>query len=374
MPGVTTILGGVISSTSSGGTTWYVTEGAPGGGLGKPGDIYINTTNYTVYVKGTDGVWVQKITIKGDKGDPGDGAQIYLGAGWPAANLGRIGDIYVATDGGPLNGDAAHMIWRGDVCKKTADGWGTPVGNIAGSEWISVWGEPTWHVPPTDDDTPPATRRIAFDRSTGKIYSATNGDSWFYEMCMRCNWLPSAGTPSPSLGNGGDWAVVTGTALDDPAQIGDVFQKQISTPDDLDGEWVYRFSMRGPAGPAAVVPYTISGYIAGTPESGKEIFAHRVADAFEWGVDLAGCTVEARDDVEFGVETGARWFLKVNGSTMAEFTWNSTEKAAVITATYTDHETAGLTVPLGAMVTIETDAGDVQPGHVTFTFKGTVSQ
>lgn len=102
--------------------------GAPAAGVGKDGDIYIDTASRDVYQK-ANGAWTVITNLsggpagpkgdKGDKGDDGDdGASVRTGAGAPGAALGNEGDVYI---------DSAS----GDLYVKGAGGW-TKTGNLQG--------------------------------------------------------------------------------------------------------------------------------------------------------------------------------------------------------------------------------------------------
>jgi hypothetical protein len=108
--------------------------GAPAAGLGKDGDLYIDTVSRDVYQK-TGGAWSVITNLsggpagpKGDKGDMGTpgadgddgaaGASVRTGTGAPAAGLGNVGDVYI---------DSA----TGDLYSKGAGGW-TMSGSLKG--------------------------------------------------------------------------------------------------------------------------------------------------------------------------------------------------------------------------------------------------
>ncbi len=91
------------------GATWLLGEGEPSEDLGKDGDMYMDTTTYTVYQK-AEGAWENVGVIKGADGNNGtdgndgndgqngkDGATWLLGEGEPSEDLGKDGDMYMDT-------------------------------------------------------------------------------------------------------------------------------------------------------------------------------------------------------------------------------------------------------------------------------------
>lgn len=113
----------------SGGSVWYTGAGAPSAGLGANGDLYLNTSNGDIYQKAA-GSWGSPIeNITGPTGATGaigatgpagtNGATWYTGAGAPSAGTGVDGDLYYNTS-------------NGDIYKKTAGSWGSPISNITG--------------------------------------------------------------------------------------------------------------------------------------------------------------------------------------------------------------------------------------------------
>lgn len=158
------------------GATWLFGEGEPSADSGKVGDLYLNTTNYDIYVK-TESGWKVIGNVKGQDGLPGkdgatgsagqdgedgkdgqDGATWLYGEGAPADDLGKEGDLYLNT--------ATY-----DIYNKTASGW-KAIGNIKGQEGL----------PGQDGATGPAGQNGA-DGAT---------------------WLFGNGAPADDLGKTGD--------------------------------------------------------------------------------------------------------------------------------------------------------------------------
>lgn len=229
------------------GTSIFTGAGAPGAGLGHPGDSYINTTNGDLYTKGMGGWGAPVSNLTGPPGTAGapgtngtdgtngtngtdgtdgvNGSTTYNGVGVPAGGLGVSGDYYFQTNG--------------NVYQKTGMAWGAPIFNVTGpagtagtngtngtngATWYNGAGAPSaglgmngdFYINNTNDDvynkaagawgvitnikgvpgTPGAPGTNGTDGTDGTNgTNGTNGSQWF----------EGAGAPSAGLGVNGDF-------------------------------------------------------------------------------------------------------------------------------------------------------------------------
>lgn len=135
---------GTNGTDGADGATIYNGAGAPSGGLGVNGDLYINDTTHHYYKK-VAGSWADQGVLAGDQGPPGndgndgapgadgadgtngtdgndgaDGFNFLTGAGAPGGGTGNNGDVYLNATNGDVYGP------------KSAGSWGSVVGNLKG--------------------------------------------------------------------------------------------------------------------------------------------------------------------------------------------------------------------------------------------------
>lgn len=106
---------GVDGRTVLNGTT------VPGGGLGADGDFYIRTTNYVIYGPKTAGDWGSGVSLVGPPGADGadgadgldgtDGQSLLNGSGAPAGGLGNDGDMYLDYTNYDIYGPKTAGAW-----------------------------------------------------------------------------------------------------------------------------------------------------------------------------------------------------------------------------------------------------------------------
>lgn len=123
--------GKVVSTTAgelaaylmaSEGGTWYSGSGSPLDSLGVDGDLYLNTTSGSVFVKAS-GTWGSPtVVLKGTNGT--NGSTWLLGTGLPDNAVGLDGDFYLDR--------TANEIYR-----KSSGAW-SAVGNLAGQNGVGV--------------------------------------------------------------------------------------------------------------------------------------------------------------------------------------------------------------------------------------------
>ena len=94
-------------------------SGAPAGGLGNDGDMYLDYTNYDIYGPKTAGDWGSGTSILGTVGS--DGKTILNGAVDPTTE-GTEGDFYINTSTTTLFGPKAGGVWPAGVSLIGADG------------------------------------------------------------------------------------------------------------------------------------------------------------------------------------------------------------------------------------------------------------
>ncbi len=114
---------GPTGSTGASGGVYIAAAGVPGAGTGNNGDLYVNTSNGDLYQK-VAGTWGSALmNIKGPAGAAGadgvTGSLWYQGTGVPSAGTGANGDFYLRTS-------------NGDYYQKAAGAWGSPLGNLTG--------------------------------------------------------------------------------------------------------------------------------------------------------------------------------------------------------------------------------------------------
>jgi hypothetical protein len=108
---------GEVGNTGAAGGTMLTGSGAPSGGLGSNGDLYLNTANGDYYQKVTGSWGSALLNVIGAAGAAGSAT--LTGSGAPSGGLGSNGDIYVNTA-------------NGDYYKKVTGSWGSPLLNIIG--------------------------------------------------------------------------------------------------------------------------------------------------------------------------------------------------------------------------------------------------
>jgi len=93
---------GPAGSNGDDGATWHTGSGAPSGGTGVDGDLYLDTSGNGNYYLKISGTWVFQGSLKGPAGtngtngsDGADGSQIHTGSGAPSSGLGVDGDFYL---------------------------------------------------------------------------------------------------------------------------------------------------------------------------------------------------------------------------------------------------------------------------------------
>lgn len=94
-------------------------SGAPAGGLGNDGDMYLDYTNYDVYGPKTAGAWGSGTSILGTVGS--DGKTILNGAVDPTTE-GTDGDFYINTSTTTIFGPKAGGVWPAGISLIGADG------------------------------------------------------------------------------------------------------------------------------------------------------------------------------------------------------------------------------------------------------------
>lgn len=116
---------GPTGPTGATGTSILTGTGAPAGGLGNIGDVYLNTANGDLYKKTGVSTWTLQSNITGPTGATGapgangtNGSQIYSAVGVPSPITGVDGDFYFNTA-------------NGDYYKKVAGSW-VLQGNLQG--------------------------------------------------------------------------------------------------------------------------------------------------------------------------------------------------------------------------------------------------
>ena len=97
------------------GSTWTSGDGAPSDGSGAVGDWYFRNDTAEIYKKGSNNKWVVVVDINGDAGTPG--SQWLSGSGAPLADAGKIGDWYFRTSNGFVYEKTSLVQWtqRADI-------------------------------------------------------------------------------------------------------------------------------------------------------------------------------------------------------------------------------------------------------------------
>ena len=165
---------------AGGGTGILSGEGAPGPGVGVDGDLYLDISTGDLYGPKTGGVWSLVLDLGPD--GAGDGTGILSGAGAPAGGLGDLGDLYLDHDAVELYGPKTGAGWGPGVALTglATDVAGSAVGASTGAApliTVSLGSQPIAFtgdvvstgsaITKTDDDTftinESGTYRVAFD-------------------------------------------------------------------------------------------------------------------------------------------------------------------------------------------------------------------
>lgn len=116
---------GTPGAPGADGNTILNGTGAPAGGLGQNGDIYLDVTNNLFYGPKAGGAWGSGQPFLGTDGADGvdgvdgtDGLTVRNGAGAPGGGVGTDGDFYIDTTADAIYGP------------KTAGAWGSPTSLI----------------------------------------------------------------------------------------------------------------------------------------------------------------------------------------------------------------------------------------------------
>ena len=91
------------------GSTWYEQAGAPGPGVGVPGDFDLDVVTGDVYQKSPGNIWVAVGNIKGAPGTPG--SVWFEQAGAPGPGVGNPGDFDLNTTNGDVYQKSPGNIW-----------------------------------------------------------------------------------------------------------------------------------------------------------------------------------------------------------------------------------------------------------------------
>ena len=176
------------------GATWTTGAGLPDDADGADGDWYFRTSNAGIYRK-VSGSWVFQVDIDGD-----DGATWHGGSGAPAGSLGEIGDWFFRTDQGYVYEKTASTTWtfRRDL---------TGPQGINGATWHTVSGVPSNALGANGD--------LAFRHDNNTVWRKSGG-TWAQITDLSgadgATWFTGSGLPSGSLGVTGDWYFRTANA------------------------------------------------------------------------------------------------------------------------------------------------------------------
>jgi hypothetical protein len=114
---------GLVGPQGPAGSKILSGSGAPAGGTGVDGDLYLDTATGELYGPKTGGVWGSPTDLTGPAGaDGADGSQFLSGAGVPAAGLGVDGDFYFDTANDTFYGPKTLGAWGAGTSVQGAQG------------------------------------------------------------------------------------------------------------------------------------------------------------------------------------------------------------------------------------------------------------
>jgi hypothetical protein len=104
----------ITTLRGSDGTGWLIGSGAPASSLGNNGDLYLDTSSTIAYEK-VNGVWVVLFTLQGAPGNAGqpgqNGATWLTGEGAPGGSVGKVGDLYLDILSGEIYKKVGEADW-----------------------------------------------------------------------------------------------------------------------------------------------------------------------------------------------------------------------------------------------------------------------
>ncbi len=184
----------ITDLTGADGAAWHSGSSAPATATGADGDWYFRTSNATIWRK-TGGAWRQQVDIDG-----ADGATWHSGAGSPATSLGEVGDWYFRTSNGYVYEKTGAARW---TFRRDLTGPRGPTGNDGrGFEWQGPW----------------AAGVRYYKTNTVEDIVSYQGRSY---VCRRSH--TSTGSSKPGTSGGGTyWGLLAERG--DPGEPGDSFQ------------------------------------------------------------------------------------------------------------------------------------------------------
>ena len=208
------------------GKTWFTGSTAPSSALGDNGDLYLRTSNNSVYGK-SGSTWTLLTSLQGS-----DGSRWYVGADAPADSLGDEGDWYFNSGAASIYRKTGAATWTFQIT--ISDG-------SDGSIWHGGTGAPLGSTGVLGD--------WYFRTDNGYVYEKTGGSSWTFRRDITgpqgpdgidgATWLQGEGAPDPSLGIQHDFYLRTSNNR--------VYQKTGAAT------WTLRTDFTGAAGKAGAV-------------------------------------------------------------------------------------------------------------------------
>jgi hypothetical protein len=213
-------------------------SGAPSGGLGINGDLYINTANGGVYSKAA-GSWTLELTITGAAGAAG--SQLLFGSGVPGGGTGSNGDVYLDTSG---NGNLYKKVTGAWVLQVSIEG---PAG-VNGATWSQGAGAPS-----------------NGSGNNGDFYLRTSNANIYFKAAGVWTSIGSFIGPGGANGTNGTNGMngsqfTTGTTVPTGGNAGD-FYLRVSTGDiwsNIAGTWTQVANLSGAAASAGYQALTVS--------------------------------------------------------------------------------------------------------------------
>ena len=159
------------------GATWLTGEGTPSDNLGNINDLYLNTSNYNIYLKTNDG-WTLIGNIKGEAGLDGidgtdgiDGSRWYFGSTDPDdSEATNIGDLYLNLTSGAIFTVDSSYNWRyiGNLKGDKGDTGETGDKGETGNSFLTGVGKPSNSLGNDGD--------LYIDTETTDLYKKENGE------------------------------------------------------------------------------------------------------------------------------------------------------------------------------------------------------
>lgn len=155
------------------GAEWFTGAGTPDGGLGEIGDFYLDTNNGNVFEKTGASTWTLRDNLTGPQGPQGvqgdPGEKWYTGSGAPDGGTGIVGDLYLNTDNGDVYEKTGASTW---TLIANIEGPQGPAGSDGadGSVWYNGSGAPSGALGVVGD--------YYLDNDTGDVYEKTGASTW----------------------------------------------------------------------------------------------------------------------------------------------------------------------------------------------------